>query len=115
MIWIITGVVTPSVSNFVGMDWQRVYITDENSKTVNLLIQKWTNINSVRPTLTLHLPGHVWYVECMFTFPTTVDPVNDIFCTKGLEHRLSPTTPALSRDDVTKLNTPGGTPAWSAS
>ena len=49
------------------------------------------------------------------TFPTKVDPVNDIFWTSVLAHRVSPMTPALSRDDVTTFSTPAGTPARSAS
>ena len=50
-----------------------------------------------------------------FTFPVTVDPVNEIVDTRGLLQRTFPTSAALSREHVTTLSTPGGNPASSAS
>ena len=49
------------------------------------------------------------------TFPTSVEPVNDIFATRGCSHRTVPTAGVLPRDAVITFTTPGGMPACSAS
>lgn len=50
----------------------------------------------------------------LFTFPTGVDPVNDICLMVGLLHRVLPTSAELSLLHVITFNTPGGNPAFSA-
>ena len=50
----------------------------------------------------------------LVTFPTIVEPVNDILDTRGCSHKTLPTWAALVRDDVITLKTPGGRPACSA-
>ena len=49
------------------------------------------------------------------TLPTSVEPVNEIFATSGLLHKIMPTAWALLREAVTIFRTPLGTPACSAS
>lgn len=49
------------------------------------------------------------------TFPTGVDPVKLILRIPGFKVNSNPTSAACSRGQVTTLNTPGGTPARSAS
>jgi hypothetical protein len=51
----------------------------------------------------------------IYTFPTAVDPVNDICLTVGLVHKVFPTSLELSLLLVTTFKTPGGNPAFSAS
>jgi hypothetical protein len=47
--------------------------------------------------------------------PTAVEPVNEILRTRGSSSHTSTTSGVRSRDAVTTLSTPGGTPASSAS
>ena len=48
------------------------------------------------------------------TFPTSVEPVNDIFATKGCSHKTVPTAGVFFREAVITFTTPGGIPACSA-
>ena len=65
------------------------------------------------------LPGYYVIISLLihkhYTFPTAVDPVNEIVDTRGLLQSTLPTSAALSREHVTTLSTPGGNPASSAS
>jgi hypothetical protein len=54
-------------------------------------------------------------ISMQYTFPTAVDPVNDICLTVGLVHKVFPTSLELSLLLVTTFKTPGGNPAFSAS
>jgi len=48
------------------------------------------------------------------TFPTAVDPVNDILATSGCSQITLPTADAFSRELVNTFSTPAGIPAFSA-
>jgi len=48
------------------------------------------------------------------TFPTAVEPVNDILATSGCSQITLPAAGVFSRELVTTFSTPAGIPAFSA-
>jgi hypothetical protein len=61
-----------------------------------------------------HLKSYSMHEMFLLTFPTALDPVNDIFITLLSLHMTFPTAGVFVLEAVTTFNTPGGIPATSA-